>query len=135
MLVRLTVVCCACIAMASCNWRPTELLCTGTVSWGKETFSDKLMLRVWQWPHPREVEVSGEGRLSTFEAGLEYKVCFESVNELDFEYTTELKCGSAASTRYGHLHKVTGNLHLSRSDRGPEFAGDYTCKPAQRVLD
>ena len=127
---------CVILILASCDWRPVELVCTGKITWGKQTFPDKLVLRVWQLPFLREVEIAGQaGQLSTFEAGLQYRTCFESMDQLDFEYTTSQSCGSGASTRHGRLYKVTGNLQLSRSDRGESFVGEYQCKPTKRVLD
>jgi hypothetical protein len=110
--------------------RSQELICSGSMMYGQNTFSDQVILKVSN----REVEVSGKaGMISTFEGMLRYKICTESQNELDFEYTTAEKCGSNA-TRAGHLDKVLGNLRLSRSDRGEPFVGEYKCKPAQRVL-
>jgi hypothetical protein len=110
--------------------RSDELVCSGSVTYGQEKFSDQVILQVSN----REVAVNGQaGEISTFEGMLRYKICSESRNELDFEYTTAEKCGSN-STRAGHLNKVLGNLRLSRSDRGQPFIGNYVCKPAQRVL-
>jgi hypothetical protein len=110
--------------------RSEELVCSGRVTYGQNKFSDQVILKV----SSREVEVNGQaGETSTFEAMLRYKICSESENELEFEYTTAEKCGSN-STRAGHLNKVLGNLRLPRSDRGQPFVGDYKCKPAQRVL-
>ncbi len=110
--------------------RSSELVCNGSVTYGQRTFSDQVTLRI----STREVEISGQEReISTFEGMLQYKICFESQNELDFEYTTAEKCG-INSTRAGRLNKVLGNLRLSRSDRGERFVGEYSCKPAQRVL-
>ncbi len=110
--------------------RSQELVCSGTVTYGQKTFSDQVILKVSK----SEVQVSGEaGMISTFEGILQYKICFESENEVDFEYTTAQKCSSNAN-RAGHLNKVLGNLRLSRSDRGEPFVGDYKCKPTQRVL-
>ena len=107
-----------------------ELVCSGTVTYGQKKFSDQVILKASN----REVEISGKaGMTSTFEGILRYKICSESQNELDFEYTTAEKCGST-STRVGHLNKVLGNLRVSRSDRGEPFVGEYKCKPAQRVL-
>ncbi len=92
--------------------------------------TDRLTLRV----SSNEVEVSGEARMtSTFEGMLRYKICLESENEIRFEYTTSLRCGSD-TTRAGHLNKVVGSLRLTRSDRGEQFVGDYSCKPVQPVL-
>ncbi|BBP01734.1 hypothetical protein [Sulfuriferula nivalis] len=110
--------------------RSDELVCSGIVTYGKNTFSDQIVLRFSN----NDVAVSGEaGMTSTFEGLLRYKICSESENEADFEYTTSNKCGSKA-TRSGHLSKVVGSLRLTRSDRGEPFIGEYKCKPAQRVL-
>jgi hypothetical protein len=111
--------------------RSKELICSGTVTYGQKTFSDQIVLRFSN----HEVGITGEsGKISTFEGMLRYKICFESEDEMDFEYTTSPKCGSNA-TRSGRLHKFVGSLRLSRSDRGEPFVGDYKCKSAQRVLD
>lgn len=110
--------------------RQKELTCNGTVTWGKKTFSDQVVLGVSN----DEVKVSGGAGISTFEGGLPYKICFEDKDEMGFEYTAELQCGKG-STRRGYLHKVGGNLRLTRSDRGEPFVGEYKCKPAQRVLN
>ncbi len=112
--------------------RSEELVCSGSVTYGQNEFPDQLILRVSN----REVEVNGQAReVSTFEVYvLPYKICSESRDELEFEYTTSEKCGTN-STRAGHLNKVLGILRLSRSDRGQPFVGDYKCKPAQRVLN
>jgi uncharacterized protein YlbG (UPF0298 family) len=110
--------------------RSEELVCSGSVTYGQSKFSDQVILYVSN----REVEVNGQaGKISTFEGMRRYKICSESQNERDFEYTTAEKCGTN-STRSGHLDKVLGNLRLSRSDRGHPFVGDYKCKPLQRVL-
>src|ERR1017187_10326567 len=94
--------------------RSQELVCSGSVTYGQKTFADQVILKVSN----REVEVSGKaGMISTFEGMQRYRICTESQNELDFEYTTAEKCDSNA-TRAGHLDKVLGNLRLSRSDRG-----------------
>lgn len=111
-------------------FRSEELVCSGTVTYGQNTFSDQIVLRF----SSDDVEISGEaGMTSTFEGMLPYKICFESENEVDFEYTTSQKCGNNA-TRNGRLHKVVGSLRLTRSDRGEPFIGEYKCKRAQRVL-
>src|SRR5712664_193398 len=79
-----------------------ELICKGRVSYGQNEFSDQVTLKV----SSRDVEVSGRaGELSTFEGIYRYKICSESQDELEFEYTTVDKCG-AHSTRSGHLDKV-----------------------------
>lgn len=110
--------------------RSGELVCSGSVTYGQSKFSDQVILYV----SSREVEVNGQaGKISTFEGMRRYKICSESQNELDLEYTTAEKCGTN-STRSGHLNKVLGDLRLSRSDRGQPFVGDYKCKSAQRVL-
>lgn len=111
--------------------RLEELVCSGSVTYGQNKFPDQLILKVSN----REVEVKGRaGEVSTFEVYmLPYKICSESRDELEFEYTPSEKCGTN-STRAGHLNKVLGNLRLSRSDRGQPFVGDYKCRPAQRVL-
>jgi hypothetical protein len=113
-----------------------EFVCSGTVQYGKnpyETFPDRVTLRV----SSREVLVGGEaGQTVTFEGMLPYKICSESGNELDFEYTTAPGCG-AGSTRAGQLNKALGTLRLSRSDLGEplvNFVGEYKCEPPQRVL-
>ena len=111
--------------------RSKELTCSGTVSYGQETFSDQIVLRF----SDSDVEVSGEAWMtSTFEGMLRYKICFESENEVNFEYTTSQQCGNT-STRTGYLQKVVGSLRLTRSDIGEPFVGNYKCKPAQRVLN
>jgi hypothetical protein len=110
-------------------FRHEELDCTGSVTYGPIKVEDRVILKVYH----REVKISGQaGETSTFEAELPYKICSESENELDFEYTTTTKCGHN-STRTGRLNKVLGTLRLSRSDREP-IVGEYMCKPAQRVL-
>ena len=111
--------------------RSEELVCNGSVIYGQNKFPDQIILRISN----REVEIKGQaGELSTFEVYmLPYKICSESRDELEFEYTDAEKCG-IKPTRAGHLNKVLGNLRLSRSDRGQPFVGDYKCKAAQRVL-
>ncbi len=117
-------------AQAQLGGRFEELVCNGSVSYGQSKFSDRITLKV----SSRDVEVNGRaGDLSTFEGVHRYKICSESQNALEFEYTTTDKCGTD-STRAGRLDKVLGDLRLSRSDRGQPFVGDYKCKPLQRVL-
>lgn len=107
-----------------------ELVCSGTVTYGKDTFTDQFVLQF----SSNEVAVNGEaGMTSTFEGMLRYKICSENGDEVDFEYTTSNKCDGKA-TRSGHLNKIAGSLHLTRSDRGEPFIGEYKCKPLQRVL-
>src|SRR6266568_1710989 len=109
--------------------RSKELICSGVVTYGQKTFTDQIVLRL----SDDEVEVSGQsGMTSTFEGMLRYKICSESENEIDFEYTTSHKSGSNV-TRGGRLQKVVGSLRLTRSDRGEPFVGNYKCKPTQRV--
>ncbi len=108
-----------------------ELVCSGTVTYGKNTFSDQIVLRFSN----NDVAVSGEaGMTSTFEGMQHYRICSESENAVDFEYTTSNKCNDGA-TRIGRLNKVAGSLRLTRSDRGGPFVGEYQCKPTQRVLN
>jgi len=110
--------------------RSKELVCSGTITHGKDKFTDQIVLLF----SSNEVAVNGEaGMTSTFEGMLRYKICSESRDEVDLEYTTPNKCGSNA-TRSGHLNKIVGSLRLTRSDRGEPFIGEYKCKPLKRVL-
>ncbi len=65
--------------------RSKELICSGVVTYGQKTFTDQIILRL----SDNEVEVTGQsGMTSTFEGMLRYKICSESENGIDFEYTT-----------------------------------------------
>ena len=73
--------------------------------------------------------------MSTFEAGLTYKICFESQNELDFEYSANAECANKdIAPHYGHLNKVFGNLRMSRLLGEQMLLGNYKCEPAERVI-
>lgn len=124
----------AVLPSAGCQFfRDEELVCTGTVTFGQETLSDKLILKVLH----REIRVSGQtGKTSTFEAGLPYKICSESQNQLDFEFSTNVECGKKdVAPRYGHLNKALGNLRMSRLLSEQTMVGDYKCGTGERVLN
>lgn len=112
------------------SWHAKELVCKGTATQGNSTVSDEFVLRL----SGGSIEIRGEpGTTSTFD-GTVYKVCFESQEEIDFEYTTE-KCGTPNSTRFGSIQKVTGILKVSRKDMPMRFIGHYRCKPTRQALD
>lgn len=112
------------------SWHAQELVCKGTAILGNDTISDEFVLRL----SGSSIEIRGEpGATSTFD-GTVYKVCFESQDEIDFEYTTE-KCGTPNSTRFGSIQKVTGILKVSRKDMPMRFIGRYKCKPTRQTLD
>ncbi|MGC2458731.1 MAG: hypothetical protein WA435_12140 [Gallionellaceae bacterium] len=122
------------LAVASNSSMAVELVCSGTVHYGNYSFEDELALRF----SGTEVEVSGEaGQTSTFESGLPYKICSESKNEVEFEYSTKSECGKESTrlARYGYLQKILGKLKLKRMLLDKPFYGDYNCKPAARVLN
>ena len=113
---------------------PNELDCSGSVKWGKDTFPDELVLNF----SGKEVEISGaSSQISTFEGGMPYKVCSESKNEIEFEYSTGSECGKdhGGIARYGHLQKVLGSLELRKLLNDKPFIGNYKCKPTTRVLN
>jgi len=95
----------------------TELSCSGIVKYGQTYIADKLRLRF----SDRDVQVSGDaGATSTFEGMLGYAICAETESQVDFQYTTSLKCGSDV-TRIGRLDKISGSLRIERLDRGALF--------------
>jgi len=127
---RLLALLCLLGASGCSNSTTMELVCVGKVTFGSNTFSDTLILRI----DGMDMKISGEaGTTSTFE-GTGYKVCSNSTNEMEFEgYTFE--CGNGKATRHGILNKVLGKLRMTRTDLGERFVGDYICKKAQRVLE
>jgi hypothetical protein len=113
--------------------RHEELTCAGKVTWeGNGSFPDRIALTI---AHDG-VRVGGAGgEMSSFEGGLPYKICSESEDELDMEYSARLECGKDdVAPRYGQLNKILGNLRLSRSLNGRPFVGEYKCEPAKRVV-
>lgn len=110
--------------------QPSELVCSGKATLGSDdVLADQFVLRI----QDNSIEIRGmPGTPVTFD-GTVYKVCLDSKNEVDFEYTTS-SCQSGNTTRTGTLDKVTGELTLQRFDMGQPFTGTYRCKPAHRVL-
>ncbi|UNK04242.1 hypothetical protein MMB19_29400 (plasmid) [Ralstonia insidiosa] len=107
-----------------------ELICSGHVEYGEVSFADRFFLRI----EDGSIEIKGRpGSTYTFD-GVAYGVCSESRDEIEFEYGVEKICGSGKPSRIGALQKVTGDLKLRRFDMGKRFDGNYTCRPAGRVV-
>lgn len=117
------------LSVGACDSQPKEFVCSGKVTFGSDDpFPDQIVMRILD----DSIEIRGKaGTLITFD-GTVYKICLDSKNEVDFEYSTT--CRSGKTTRVGNLDKVTGELTLQRFDMGQPFTGTYSCKAAHRVL-